>query len=61
MCLLYIRSKEDILSEIRRLQSEMSSLEDRVTASAKIMGTAGTQPESTAAAPEAIPEGSKDK
>ncbi|KAG1680763.1 hypothetical protein FOA52_008096 [Chlamydomonas sp. UWO 241] len=32
------RSKEDILSEIRRLQGEMSALEDRVQVSAKIMG-----------------------
>ncbi|GFH22458.1 TPT domain-containing protein [Haematococcus lacustris] len=31
------RSKEDILSEIRRLQSQMSALEDRVQNSAKIM------------------------
>eukprot|EP00199_Chlamydomonas_sp_CCMP681_P002247 CAMPEP_0119108314 /NCGR_PEP_ID=MMETSP1180-20130426/13691_1 /TAXON_ID=3052 ORGANISM="Chlamydomonas cf sp, Strain CCMP681" /NCGR_SAMPLE_ID=MMETSP1180 /ASSEMBLY_ACC=CAM_ASM_000741 /LENGTH=384 /DNA_ID=CAMNT_0007093915 /DNA_START=119 /DNA_END=1273 /DNA_ORIENTATION=- len=31
------RSKEDILSEIRRLQSEMNVLEDRVQNSAKVM------------------------
>ncbi len=33
------RSKEDILSEIRRLQSQMAELEDRVSSSAKV--TAG--------------------
>lgn len=32
------RSKEDILSEIRRLQGEMSALEDRVQVSTKLMG-----------------------
>eukprot|EP00798_Chlamydomonas_sp_ICE-L_P024449 gene24449-10049_t len=32
-----IRSKEDILSEIRRLQSEMNSLEQRVDSSNKVM------------------------
>lgn len=36
------RSKEDILSEIRRLQSEMSALEDRVQTSAKLMNGNGT-------------------
>lgn len=37
------RSKEDILSEIRRLQNEMSALEDRVALSNKMMnGSAGS-------------------
>lgn len=36
-------SKEDILSEIRRLQNEMSALEDRVALSNKMMnGSAGS-------------------
>ncbi|PNW80203.1 hypothetical protein CHLRE_08g382350v5 [Chlamydomonas reinhardtii] len=35
------RSKEDILSEIRRLQSQMAELEDRVSNSAKVMNGAG--------------------
>ncbi len=35
------RSKEDILSEIRRLQAEMSALEDRVQSSAKLMNGSG--------------------
>ncbi|KXZ55498.1 hypothetical protein GPECTOR_2g1047 [Gonium pectorale] len=38
------RSKEDILSEIRRLQAQMAELEDRVSSSAKVMngGSSGT-------------------
>ncbi|PNH03735.1 putative sugar phosphate/phosphate translocator [Tetrabaena socialis] len=35
------RSKEDILSEIRRLQSQMAELEDRVSSSAKAMNGGG--------------------
>ncbi len=35
------RSKEDILSEIRRLQSQMAELEDRVNSSAKVMNGGG--------------------
>jgi hypothetical protein len=37
----YSRSKEDILSEIRRLQSQMAELEDRVSSSAKVMNGGG--------------------
>ncbi len=56
------RSKEDILSEIRRLQSEMTALEDRVQTSAKIMGaekpvvTASSTP-----APDDMMQDDKDK
>ena len=43
------RSKEDILSEIRRLQSEMSALEERVQSSVKVMnGSAAGHTEATA-------------
>ncbi len=37
--LLTERTKDDILGEIRRLQSEMIKLEDRVQTSAKLMGS----------------------
>ncbi|GAX82426.1 hypothetical protein CEUSTIGMA_g9854.t1 [Chlamydomonas eustigma] len=58
------RSKEDILSEIRRLQSEMSSLEDRVQTSAKIMNAASNGPpmtEEQTPGPDEMPPGSKDR
>jgi hypothetical protein len=32
------RNKDDILSEIRRLQQEMAALDTRVESSAKLMG-----------------------
>ncbi|GLI68172.1 hypothetical protein VaNZ11_012512 [Volvox africanus] len=38
------RSKEDILSEIRRLQAQMAELEDRVSSSAKVMNGGGLGP-----------------
>jgi hypothetical protein len=47
--LLAERSKDDILGEIRRLQSEMLKLEDRVQSSAKLMG--GEQPGAVAQQP----------
>lgn len=61
------RSKEDILSEIRRLQSEMSALEDRVTSSsAKMLGSGDVEAPAPASsgptpAPTDFPTGSKDK
>ncbi|KAG2501749.1 hypothetical protein HYH03_000249 [Edaphochlamys debaryana] len=36
------RSKEDILTEIRRLQAQMAELEDRVSTSAKVMNGSAT-------------------
>ena len=58
-----LRSKEDILSEIRRLQSEMTALEDRVQTSAKIMGDSapGSAAPPAVPAPDEMPQGSKDK
>jgi uncharacterized membrane protein len=38
------RSKEEILSEIRRLQGEMTALEDRVQSSALVMGKSEPEP-----------------
>ena len=60
------RSKEDILSEIRRLQSEMSALEDRVSSSsAKMLGATGDVEAPSASqatpAPTDFPPDSKDK
>ena len=56
------RSKEDILSEIRRLQSEMTALEDRVTSSsAKMMGSDVEAQAPATSAPSDFPPGSKDK
>mmetsp|Transcript_7911 Transcript_7911/g.16979 ORF Transcript_7911/g.16979 Transcript_7911/m.16979 type:complete len:399 (+) Transcript_7911:320-1516(+) len=62
------RSKEDILSEIRRLQSEMAMLEDRVQSSAKIMnGSSGALngdakvPSNPTPPPHELPQGDKDK
>lgn len=51
------------MSEIRRLQSEMSSLEDRVQTSAKIMGAVpmDSNPKEATPAPDEMPQGSKDK
>ncbi len=71
VCVCVPRSKEDILSEIRRLQAEMSALEDRVQSSAKMMNGNGTTSQShvtvlpaasiTASAAEDVPQDSKDK
>lgn len=62
---VFSRSKEDILSEIRRLQSEMTALEDRVQTSAKIMGGSGAgaaaEGKDVTPAPDEMPQGSKDK
>ena len=60
------RSKEDILSEIRRLQNEMTALEDRVQVSAKMMMGTGVaeaaKPDTTPTpAPMAMPASDKDK
>lgn len=43
------RSKEDILTEIRRLQAQMVELEDRVSSSAKVMNGSGSGPMTTGA------------
>ena len=60
----HCRTKEDILSEIRRLQAEMSVLEDRVNISNKIMngdshpGPLNTEP---TPAPHEVKQEEKDK
>lgn len=63
------RSKEDILSEIRRLQAQMAALESRVATSSKMNGSAvvsasaesETQANGNTAITTEAPQGDKDK